>query len=249
MSFWKKLFGGTTPAKTETPKTGTAPTSHKATAPSPVQASSNHRERDNVGTRYETGDDVKAYSMSRDMQGLNIPFIYYGFYVGPRDGKADAIAAMTELPCFHVATDSGKLISTEVLDFGVYPVYCSDGSGTITSWKAFLSGKNITLELFEAAIASFNKHHGNSVRVSDPPAPKPKPAAQPTSGSASSVQFDREEHQTMNGLPITKRYYNGPSKSAAIAFLQEHPVDKPLFFIEVFTPEGRFGRDIDGIYD
>ena len=39
------------------------------------------------------------------------------------------------------------------------------------------------------------------------------------------------------------------SKSAAIAFLQEHPVDKPLFFIEVFTPEGRFGRDIDGIYD
>jgi hypothetical protein len=159
-----------------------------------AQSAKTYRERDNVGTRYETADEIKAYSLARDLPGSmfsvetigdprvlapppkdpqaqKIPFIYYYFYVDPRDGKADAIAAMTELPCLKIATDSGKLISTEVLDFGLYPNLCSDGSGKIDSWTVFIGGAHLSLELYEAAINSFKKHQGNEKRVSGPPAP------------------------------------------------------------------------------
>ena len=33
-----------------------------------------------------------------------------------------------------------------------------------------------------------------------------------------------------------------------MAFLQAHPVDRNFFYLVVETPEGNFGRDVDGIY-
>jgi len=287
MSFWKKLFGGSpAPAAKPTQPKPITPEPPKSVAPAQstnvveeakdiirigdAQSAKTYRERDNVGTRYETAEEIQGYSLARDLPGSGfsvetigsplvttfskdpqarkkIPFIYYYFYVGPRDGKADAIAAMTELPCFKIATDSGKLISTEVLDFGLYSKLCSDGSGKIASWSVFVGGAHLSLELYEAAINSFKKHHGNEKRVSGPPAPSK--ASQTTVGKApTSVTFVREEHPSIGGRTATKKIYTAPSKASALVFLQGQTVSKPFTYIEVDTPEGRFGKDMDGIY-
>jgi hypothetical protein len=38
-------------------------------------------------------------------------------------------------------------------------------------------------------------------------------------------------------------------KDHALAFLKKRTVDKKLYYIEVETPEGTFGRDVEGMYD
>lgn len=42
--------------------------------------------------------------------------------------------------------------------------------------------------------------------------------------------------------------YKASSKTDAMAFLSKQVVDRPSYYIIVETPEGNFGRDIDGIY-
>ncbi|MGH3772018.1 MAG: hypothetical protein ACRDRW_11585 [Pseudonocardiaceae bacterium] len=42
--------------------------------------------------------------------------------------------------------------------------------------------------------------------------------------------------------------YRAPSRDQAIAYLKARPVFEKLYYREVDTPEGTFGRDIKGIY-
>lgn len=62
------------------------------------------------------------------------------------------------------------------------------------------------------------------------------------------VVFVREGRQ--QGITGTKIYriHKGPDAISAKAFLQENPVNRALYYIVVETPEGNYGRDIDGIY-
>jgi len=50
------------------------------------------------------------------------------------------------------------------------------------------------------------------------------------------------------GKKVTYEIYSTKNKEIALKFLEEKKVDKPLYYIIVDTPEGSFGRDIDGIY-
>jgi hypothetical protein len=42
--------------------------------------------------------------------------------------------------------------------------------------------------------------------------------------------------------------HTGPDAASAKAFLKRSPVTTPLQYVIVETPEGSYGRDIDGIY-
>jgi hypothetical protein len=48
--------------------------------------------------------------------------------------------------------------------------------------------------------------------------------------------------------PNTYEIYKAPSKSVALEFLKMKPVTKSLYYVIVETPEGNWGKDIDGIY-
>ena len=54
------------------------------------------------------------------------------------------------------------------------------------------------------------------------------------------VVFDQEEKRIAAGLPATYRYYNGPSKASAVAFLEKQNITARSFFIAVTTPDGIF---------
>jgi len=222
------------------------PGSHKVSFKSQVndQGAKSYRELDNVGTRYETAERVKSYSFGRDTQGLKWPYIYH-YWLAAGDApaaKSKATAAMLELPFIKIASDSGKLISTEIIDFGLWPT--TRGDGSIGAWNVLIGGNSLTAEMYDAAILSFKKFNGHEDRVSDQPQKKAA-SEQVALAASSSVEFVEELHPDPR---VTKRYYKASSKSAAITFLQAHPVTQKMYYIEVDTPEGRFGRDIDGFY-
>ncbi len=59
------------------------------------------------------------------------------------------------------------------------------------------------------------------------------------------VTFVSEDHKGMH----TYRVHRAPSKAAAMAFLQANPVPRNYLYLIVETPDGDFGRDINGIYE
>ena len=42
--------------------------------------------------------------------------------------------------------------------------------------------------------------------------------------------------------------YNGPSRAAAVEFLNGRKVSRKFYYVIVDTPEGSFGRDLTGFY-
>lgn len=63
------------------------------------------------------------------------------------------------------------------------------------------------------------------------------------------VTFDREEKRIEAGFPATYRYYKGPNKAAAVAFLEKQNITAQSFFIGVKTPEGMFCKDRMGLFE
>ena len=170
------------------------------------------------------------------MQGPDYPFVAYDF-----DNEKDAREALLDLPCFHVAEDSKRLICTEVLDFGCY----QKASGP---YSAFICGKDLTHELWEQAKTSFAKHNG-TISNDQEPEKHSAPVQAATVARPDKVVFvkDMSGQNSMGGI-FTKKRYSAPDAASAKAFLQQHPVTERFYYIEIDTPEGNFGRDIQGIY-
>jgi hypothetical protein len=149
------------------------------------------------------------------------------------------------------------------LQFGVYPQVVN---GRTVSWGFFLAGDQITLALYNAAIASCERHNGTDPRVSGPPKAPATVDSTPSKPDSDSATFDWEEKVDMlkqmkargmiiagaDSLPpqiATKRHYKAPNKGAALAFLKVTPVDRPFYYLLVHTPDGVFGRDKDGVFE
>jgi hypothetical protein len=182
------------------------------------------------------------------------PFVFFDF----RE-KKDAMDAMLSLPQMKIAADTGKVICTEVIQFGVYP-------RTAGGWGFFIAGDQINLALYDTAVASCKRHNGKNPRLGDPPKGTAVTASNAQQGKASDVTFDREEKvdslAQMKALGIkvvgadsrppivaTKRHFKAPNKDAAMAYLKANPVDRAHYYLVVHTPNGVFGRDKDGIYE
>ena len=193
------------------------------------------RENDNVGMRCETNSEGQAYFASlftRDAE----PLIFYYF-----SSKNAAIKALLAISCIAIADDTGKLVSREVLTFGVFEVEPN-------MWGALLAGKSLTHALWSEAKNSFTQS-GGTLRREEAPSKSTGSAPKSASASASSVKFSHERNDIVAGAPATYRHHTGPSKAAAIAWLQTQSVNRPSYFIVVETPEGTFARDIQGIFE
>lgn len=200
------------------------------------QGTKSFTEKDNLGTNVDTHSRGDAYWHTRMVQGPDYPFVIYYF-----DNEKNAREALLELPCIHVAQDSQRLICTEVLDFGYYPAKNE-------AYAAFICGKDLTHELWEQAKTSFVKHNGTP-RNEQEPEKSSAPVQPATAARPDKVVFVKETSgQNQVGATYIKKRYSAPDAASAKAFLQEHPVTQQFYYIEIDTPEGNFGRDIQGIY-
>jgi len=194
-------------------------------------------ENDNLGTRHDMLDLATGYWMARMSSATKDPFVLYDFKT-----EAEARDALLDLPCIHVAEDSGKLICTETVIFGYYPTK----EGT---YEAVICGSDLSHDLWAAAKDSFIRHNGKprgqgelEPEVRKPPAPAAKPAR------PGKVVFVNETRQQQMGITFIYRNHKGPDAVSAKAFLQQNRVTEPNYYIRVETPEGVFCQDIQGMY-
>ena len=234
---WK--FTEATPTQQSTISAVVSPSSAQpvtqATPPTVVSSTRVYMEKDNLGTRQDTLDKAQGYWVSRMVAPIKDPFVLYTF-----DSAAAAKAALLELPCIKVSVDTGALICTDVLTFGYYP----DDRG---NYEAILCGGDLTLELWEQAQAAFLRHSGRQKNDLKPEPTTVTPLSTQTV-SIGDVVFDTEAVKQNGGTTFTYRYYTGPNAASAKAFLEKTPVTQRCFYVIVETPEGTYGRDIDGIY-
>jgi len=194
------------------------------------------QEKDNLGLRINSYSQSTAYWTTRLVKQIDDPFIAYTFQT-----EDNARKALLTLPCMHIAKDSGNIICTEVLDFGVHE------DPEAGPYVAFISGKGFDYDLYEQANARFSHFGGKEINKKEP-VKTTKKVSGPGSTGLSQVTFVREDKEDGFGGIATYRIYKASSAESAKAFLKEQKVTKQLYYISVHTPEGNFGRDIEGIY-
>ena len=193
--------------------------------------------RHNKGTRLGTLAKANAYYISCLAKGERPPSIQCLF-----DGEAQALRALTSLSFIKEASDTGELVATQPIYFGYYKNERGES-------MVLLSGRSFSHDLWREAKEKFVAA-GGKITADKEPEKDTNKATAGTSTEASLVTFVREERKAGPlGSTNTYRTYRGPSKAAAMAFLQANPVNKPLYYIVVETPEGNFGRDSSGIYE
>lgn len=194
-------------------------------------------EKDNIGTRQETMQQAISYWMG-ERQGLSVkpPFTLFTF-----SAASEAEAALLELPFIHKAADSQKLICDRLMTFGFYETTLN-GSPT-GQYEAVVIGNDLTLDEFKLAEEVFVRHGGI---CKNHEAPDPSVKANLIKGDKSKVKY-KETVKGNDGISVYE-VYTGPDKPSAIAFLKDKAVTKNLYYVVVDTPEGSFGRDINGLY-
>lgn len=194
-----------------------------------------YTEADNVGTRQETMQQASAYWLF-ERPGLSKK-PQFTLFTMPSAESAEA--ALLELPFIHKASDSKKLVCDRIMTFGYYAI---TGDGIPSGqYEALVCGMDLTLKEFRQAEAAFTAH-GGTRKSSDAPGASVK--ATVAGGNAKSVRY--KEKITKNGA--TYEVYVAPDKASAIAFLKGKQVALRQYYVCVDTPEGSFGRDINGIY-
>ena len=191
-------------------------------------------EKDNLGPRHDTFDIAVSYWWARNVAQKFDPCVLFIF-----DNEGDARDALLELDCIHVAEDTGNLICTETLMFGYYQR--DDGR-----YDAVICGEELTHELWAKAKKSFEKHRGKLKNDAEPEK-KVISESKKTQAIEEVIYVKEYSEEGLYGGTHTYRIYKAPDAAAAKAFLKRNPVNKPLYSIVVETPDGNWGRDIDGI--
>lgn len=195
-------------------------------------------ERDNMGTRQDNMGQATSYWMIERMQSAVKP--QFTLFTMPSYSAGEK--AFLSLPFFHKAEDSGKLICDRLMTFGLYEV--KSDNKTTGKFEAMISGTDLTLDEFNQAESAFKENGGKRKNSS---APDASVKAEPVVfGDPNQVRF--ESAQKSPDGKYTYEYYKGASQPDALAFLKTKTVDKQFYYLVVETPEGDFGRDINGIY-
>ena len=217
---------------------------------------SSFTEKDNLGTRYDTESLATSYFISRTSGNITVykdvsggsenrsiespgkkePYLLYEF-----NNEKEAISALLELPCIHLAKDTKKLICSEVLGFGYYK--CKETG----KYETLLCGEDMTLELWKQAEISFPKNGGRRLKGLEPKkeivSNKKEDIPQP-----GKVIFVRKDCKNVLGVNAIYEVYKGPDAISAKAFLEKKSVTEKYYCIVVETPDGTYCRDIQGFY-
>ena len=241
MNFLKRIFGkAVEPTLT--------PASHYEKASSKKTIEENHSDEKNKkplkeeeslinrGDRHDHLDQAVIYWTNRMTSVKKDPYVMFTF-----DKEEDAHDALLELPCIHQGEDK-KLICTEYLIYGYYQQ--TDGR-----YEAVICGEELSHELWEKAKVSFEKHHGK-IKNDLEPEIETQQMDHKKVGHPEKVHFIRQDvmPSPSGNATCTYRIHKGPDAESARAFLEKNPVTKDFFYLVVETPEGNFGRDINGIY-
>ncbi|MBN2858382.1 MAG: hypothetical protein JXN63_08270 [Candidatus Delongbacteria bacterium] len=193
-----------------------------------------YRQSDNRGTYHNSAEIATAYWVQRNTKQKFEPYLLYKF-----KDETDAVKALLDSGCVKLAEDTQELICTEVLIYGYYPVENEE-------YEAILCGEEMSVGLFIKAKKSFLKNNGIKINEKEPDGKEQ--LKKKKHGHPELVKFVKEQTRVKMGHTFIYRMHKGPDAASAVAFLEKNPVQENMLYIIVETPEGNYGRDIQGIY-
>ncbi len=209
-----------------------------------VGTTKSYVESDNRGTRIQ---DMKGYQAFLGEQMMSftkgsLPFVKYTF-----DTLEAANDALLKQPFIHRAADSGLLVCSELLRFGVYRDEIPNDP-EYGKFNAIIAGKGFTKAMYDKMCsicteAGATRYGG--IEPKNETEMKMNETAKKTAGNPKNVIFDKKDIQGNK----TYFWYDAPSKTDTLAFLDTQTVIQPLHHVVVYTPEGNFGKDKDGGYE
>ena len=197
----------------------------------------NYYEKHNVGTLYDNYDSVKTFWLAWSLKKEKPPFIVYTF-----DSLSNAAQAFLELSFIKRAKDTGNFICLKTYDFGLY-------LNNEKKYEVLICSRGLSIEDFEEAENTFEKYGGKCKNVKKPSESSKINNDNPKdSENEKTVTFSKKYQTQMLGAIMTYEIYSARNKDIAMAFLKKKPVTEKCYYVVVETPEGNFGRDINGIY-
>jgi len=195
----------------------------------------NYVQSDNKGTMQSSLDEATSYWVMRRPNMKNKPpFLLYTF-----SSEQAAVQALLDIPFIHIAADTGSLICDHLMEYGYYKVA---DENDMSFYEAVVCGHDLVLERYQIAKAAF-EHHGGIIKNEQIPT---ETLNLEQASDLDQVMFKEE---FIDNDKYKYRVFYAPNKVTAIDFLSLNPVNEVFFYLVVDTPEGTFGRDIDGMYE
>jgi hypothetical protein len=193
-------------------------------------------EMDNRGTMHKNvGQATSYWVMRRPAMQKKPPYLLYVFC-----DKETARKALLDISYIHTAADTGMLICDHLMEYGYYEVANDDET---VCYEALVCGHDLIPERYSEAREAFEKHGG---RMKNEQAPDPNHVE--LQGTIEMNAIVLKEEFVDNGRYKYRVHY-APNRATAIEFLRQNRVEQEYLYIMVETPEGSYGRDIDGMYE
>ena len=214
-------------------------------------------QKDNVGTFYTTvslanaawasqgvafqkGANVDATfftnegSIQKNIDPKGYPYLCFEF-----DSEKAAKNTISNLSFVEVAKDTGNMITLKVMEV------CCFETEQKGLWELILWGDELDTTLYSEAEEKFINGGGKHKGSRKPEKSTAKIINPKKKGNLlKDVKFKSKDYSGSN----TYEVYSAPSKDAALEFLKTKPVTKGLYYIVVETPEGNWGKDLNGTY-
>lgn len=184
----------------------------------------------NVGTQYVSEEQATTAWMAQHMN-KDTPVIICRF-----PDYAQAKKAILSLSFIKEA--EGRLISKEVVDYGCYQI--KDGRSEV-----MICGHGFKKSKFDEAKKKLTEAGGEIYSEKSPKVSQPEKSP----STDTEVTFVRKSSRELaKGIFATYMNYKAKSEEAALAFLNSKSVTQNLYYIVVDTPQGAYGKDINGVY-
>lgn len=229
MSIWKKLFGGYKSKETDS-------VSISVTTDINNMASAQMVESALETISYNGGPVEQFYErMSKELINKHGPLV-----------SVDYISHFPKFEMYFAYKDGMRIYSGQRT--GHYDIHFLSlgyvGEGPRYA-QHFLSaaGFDLTSEQIESI------KPGDSILLKNKKAVIQKKKDKVKEDDSGTVKFLREINGKSFGAPATYVLYEGPNKSAAMAFLEKQDITAQSYFVGVKTPEGTFCKDRMGLFD
>lgn len=214
-----------------------------ASIPQYHQKRSARSESFNCGTYRDDLDELEEANWLRKLAtGSEEPMIEATF-----KRRVDARSALLDLPYFYSNPDQEHFFCCRPIEYGL-----SQLSNLL--FGVHLGGVDLRPRDLQFAEDVFVRRGGDvrfvSVGCRSDLSKKRREVARSAKKYASTgqVKFIKTERRSMGGVDFEFDVYAADSEREALLFLSRETVGESFRYIVVETPEGSFGKDIDGVY-
>lgn len=200
-----------------------------------IKKSSDSKAQNNMGTYFR--DEEHAHDFWAAQYTLNGPPVIICSF-DTVDKAREAIITIS-----FIDEKDGKLMSTETVDYGCYETGQQKG-------EVIICGHEFSKVMYDEVKLKL-KNAGGTIKQATPPkeqSRKPEVKAEKNDEDDKVTYVKTSKRELAPGVTAIYENYRAENEAAAKEFLAYKLIMQPLYYIVVDTPNGTWGKDIDGMY-